>query len=173
MQKVSPLLPRLRQTTPPVLGVLLSITSRADAFREERGLCLKFHEDNHPFNHCRHPFIDASGCLIPKLGQLDKDPYRRWQARIICYRRDGQLSPPNNNKKNRLHHLVQSRGRHHDQGQINCHNDNTLTLDHHGGIPPTLASSSPAAALGMRFGAAQNPGGNPNARQPGTLRSGN
>ena len=121
--------------------------------------------------------LNASGCLNPELvGQLgDDDAYRRWQARIICCRRDGKSSRPNNHKNNRRHHSDQSRGCHQDQGQMNCHNDisNTYTSDHHGGIPPSPASSAPASVPGMRSGGAHNRGGNPNARQPGTFRTGN
>ena len=61
------------------------------ALRENRGLCLNCHEDNHSFKDCRHPFINASGCLNPELVQLgDDDAYRRWRARMVCYRRDGK-----------------------------------------------------------------------------------
>ena len=101
---------------------LLSPSTRADALRENRGFCLYCHEDNHSFKHCRHPFINASGCLNPELGQLgDDDAYRRCQARIVCYRRDGKSSRPNNHNKNRCHHSGQSRGYHQDQDQVNCH----------------------------------------------------
>ena len=61
---------------PPLRSGLLS--PRADALRKNRGLCLNCHEDNHSFKHCRHPFITASGCLNPELGQLgDDDAHRR------------------------------------------------------------------------------------------------
>ena len=60
-----------------------------------------------------------------------------------------------------------------DQGQVNCHNDTTYTSDHHGGILRSPASSAPAPAPRMRFGAAHNPGENTVARQPGTFRNGN
>ena len=61
---------------PPLWSGLLS--PRADALRENRGLCLICHEDNHSFKHCKHPFITASGCLNPELGQLgDDDAHRR------------------------------------------------------------------------------------------------
>ena len=61
---------------PPLWSGLLS--PRADALRENRGLCLSCHEDNHSFKHCRHPFIIASCCLNPELGQLrDDDAHRR------------------------------------------------------------------------------------------------
>ena len=45
--------------------------------------------------------------------------------------------------------------------------------DYYGGIPRSPASSAPAPAPRMRFGAAHNPGGNTHARQPGTFRNGN
>ena len=59
------------------------------------------------------------------------------------------------------------------QGQVNCHNNTTYTPDHHGGILRSPASSAPAPAPHMRFGAAHNPGENTLARQPGTFRTGN
>ena len=80
-------------------------------------------------------FINASGRLPPELGQLaDDDAYRRWQARMVCYRRDGKSPRPNKHKKNRHHHSGQSRWYHQGQDQVNCHNDNTYTSDHHGGV---------------------------------------
>ena len=157
----------------PLWSGLLSPSTRADALQENLGLCLNCHEDNHSFKHCRHPFINASGCLNPELGQLgDDDAYQRWQARMVCYRRDGKSHHPNIHKKNGRHHSGQSREYHQDQGQVNCYNDNTYTSDHHGGVPPSPASSAPAPAPGMRVGAAIT-GGNLNARQPGTFRTGN
>ena len=102
---------------PPLWSGLLSPFARADALRENRGLCLNCHEDNHSFKHCRHSFINASGCLNPELGQLgDDDAYRRWQVRMICYRREGKPPRPNNHKKNRRHHSGRSRGYHRNQG---------------------------------------------------------
>ena len=61
---------------PPLWSGLLS--PRADALRENRGLCLNCHKDNHSLKHCRHPFINASGCLNPELVQyVDDDAHRR------------------------------------------------------------------------------------------------
>ena len=37
-------------------GLLLPST-RGDTLRENRRLFLNCHEDNHPFKHCRHPFM--------------------------------------------------------------------------------------------------------------------
>ena len=130
------------------------------------------HEDTHSFRHCRHPFIDVSGCLNPELGQRgDDDAYRRWQARMTSYRRD---SPPSraHTTKNRRNRSGQTRGFHQDQEQVNSHSGNPgnqYSSDYHGGVPPSPASSAPAVAPGMRLGA----GHNPNARQPGIFRTGN
>ena len=92
---------------------------------------------------------------------------------MVCYRRHDKSSRPNNHKKNRRHLSGQSRGYHQDQGQVNCHNDTAYTSDHHGGILRSPASSAPAPAFRMRFGAARNPGENTLARQPGAFRNGN
>ena len=136
---------------PPLWSGLL--LPRADALREN-------HEDKHSFKHCRHLFITASGCLNPEVCKIgDDDTYRRWQARMVCYRRDGKSSRPTNREKNRRHHSGQSRGYQQNQGQVSCHYDNTYTSNHHGGIPPLPAFSAPAPAPRMRFGAAHNPGG--------------
>ena len=155
---------------PPLWSALLSPSARAAALRENRGHCLNCHEDTHSFRNCRHPFINASGCLNPELGQLgDDDAYRRWQARMTSYRRDGTSSRAHT-KKNRRNRS----GENHDQ--VNSHSGNPgnpYTSGHHGGVPPSPTSSSPAAAPGMRLGAGHNPSGNPNARQPGTFRTGN
>ena len=112
---------------PPLWSGLISPSTHADALRENRGLCLNCHEDNHSFKHRRHPFINASGCLNPELGQLgDDDAYRRWQARMVCYRREGKSSRPNNHKKNCRRHSGQSRGYHQDQDQV----ENVTTITH-------------------------------------------
>ena len=175
MQSFSLFVPRLRPTT----------IHSGEAFshpppaplppRENRGHCLNYHEDTHSFKKCRHPFIDASGCLKPELGELgDDDAYRRWEARMISYRRDGKSSRAHNLKTNRLHRPGQSRGNHQEQGQVNSHNanlGNPCTSGHHGGVPPSPISSAPAPAPGMHLGDAHNPSENPNARQPGTFRT--
>ena len=92
---------------------------------------------------------------------------------MLCYGRDDKSSRPNNHKKNRRHLSGQSRGYHQDQGKVNCRNDTTYTSDHHDGILHSPASSAPAPAPRMRFGAAHNPGENTLARQPSTFRNGN
>ena len=158
----------------PLWSGLFSLSTRAGTLRKNQALCLDSHEDNHCFKQCRHPSANASGCLNTGHGQLgDDDVYRRWPARIICYHRDGKVSRPNNHKNNCRHHSGRSREYRHDQVQVSCHNDNTYTSDHHGDIPPSLASSAPAPDPEMRVGAAHNPGENPNARQPGIFRAGN
>ena len=82
---------------PSLWSGLLSPSARAAAFRENRGLCINCHEENNSFRHCRHSFINASGCLNPELGQLDHDDaYRRWQSRMTSYRRGDKSSRPNN-----------------------------------------------------------------------------
>ena len=86
---------------------------------------------------------------------------------MTSYRLGKSRSHPNKNRRNRSHARE-----HQDQGQVhNSSGDpgNTYASGHHGGGPPLPASSAP----GMRLGAARNAGGNSNARQPGTLRTGN
>ena len=70
---------------PPLRSGLLTLTARATALPENRGQYLNYHSDTHPLKQCRHPFINASGCLNPDPGQLgdDGEAYCRWQARII------------------------------------------------------------------------------------------
>ena len=86
---------------------------------------------------------------------------------MTSYRRGKSRTHPNKNRRSRS---VHTRGYHQDQGQVNSSSGdpgNTCASGHHG-VPPSPASS----ALGMRLGVAHNPGGNPNARQPGTFRTG-
>ena len=90
---------------------------------------------------------------------------------MTSYRRDGKSSRAHTHKTNRRHHSGQSRGYHQEQGQVNSHKGNPgnpFTPGHHAGVPPSPASSAPALAPGMRLGAAYNPSGNSNTRQPGT-----
>ena len=87
---------------------------------------------------------------------------------MTSYRRDGKSSRAHT-KKNRRNRS----GENHDQ--VNSHSGNPgnpYTSGHHGGVPPSPASSAPASAPGIRLGAAHNPIGNPSARQPGTFRTG-
>ena len=136
----------------------------------------KYIRTTHSFRNCRHPFINASGCLNPELGQRgDDDAYRRWQARMTSYRRDGTSSRAHT-KKNRRNRSGQTRGFYQDQDQVNSHSGNPgnqYTTEYHGGVPPSPVSSAPAVAPGVRLGAGHNPNGNPNARQPRTFRTGN
>ena len=87
---------------------------------------------------------------------------------MTSYRRGKSRSHPNKNCRNRS---VHTRGYHQDQGQVNNSSGdlgNTYASGHHGGVPPSPASSAP----NMRLGAAHDSGGNPNVRQPGTFRAG-
>ena len=160
---------------PPLCSGRLSPSARAAALRENRGHCLNCREDIPSFKQCRNPFINASGSLNPEHGQLGDDhAYRRWQARMISYHRDGKSSRAHNQKKNCRHRSGQSRGNHQGQGEVNSHNANPgipYTSGHHSGVQPSPASSAPAPAPGMCLGAAHDPSGNPNARQPGTVRT--
>ena len=152
---------------PPHWSGLLSPSARAAALRENRGHCLNCHEDTHSFRNFEPLFINASGCLNPELCQLgDDDAYRRWQARITSYRRDGK-STRAHNEKNHRNRSGQSQGYHRDRGQVHSNSDHTgnpYTSGHHGDVPPSPASSALAAAPGMRVGASHNPSGNLNAR---------
>ena len=84
---------------------------------------------------------------------------------MVCYRRDDKSSRPNSHKKYRRYLSGSGPGR--------LSHDTTYTLVHHGGILPSPASSAPAPAPRIRFGAPHNPGENTLARQPGTFRNGN
>ena len=87
----------------------------------------KYIRTTHSFRNCRHPFINASGCLNPELGQRgDDDAYRRWQARMTSHRRDGTSSRAHT-KKNRRNRSGQTRGFHQDQDQVNSHSGNPVT----------------------------------------------
>ena len=73
------------KTDDPLLwsGLLMPFARAAD-LRDNRGHCLNFHEDTQYLRNCRHPFINASGCLNRELGKLgDDDIFRRWQARMV------------------------------------------------------------------------------------------
>ena len=93
--------------------------------------------------------------------------------RVLLPPRRQFFSPGKIKRKIVTHHSGQSRGHNQDHGQVNRYNDNIYTSDHHGGMPPPPASSALAPTPGMRSGAAHNPGGNPNASQPGTFCTGN
>ena len=146
---------------PPLWSGLLSPSARAAVLRENRGHCLNCPEDTRSFRNNRHPIINARGCLNPELSQLgDDDAYRRWQARMTSYRRDGKSSRTHNHKKTSRHRPGQSRRYHQEQGQVNSHNSNSgnpYTSGHHGGVAPSPTSPAPVYAPGMRLGDAHNP----------------
>ena len=91
---------------PPLQSGHPTPTARGAALRENRGHCLKFHEDSHSLRQCWHPFINASGCLNPDLGQLgdDGEAYRRWQTRMNRYRREDKSSCSNKKSHKQNHH---------------------------------------------------------------------
>ena len=78
-------------------------------------------------------------------------------------------------------HNRRRRGHRQSQGQASTQNHGFSThaengnqqsgSGHHDGVPPSPASSAVAPSAGIRYGASHNPGGNPNARQPGTFRT--
>ena len=118
------------------------------------GHCLNCHEDTHSLRNCSHPFTNASGCLNPELGLTgDDDVFRRCQARMVSYYRDGMSSGSQTYTKNRRNRTNQSRRYHQDQGQTNSHSGNpnsTYTPGQHGALPPSPASAS-ASAPGERL----------------------
>ena len=167
----------LNTNDPPVWSGLLTPSARAASLRGNRDHCLNCHDDTHSLRNCRHPFINASGCLNPELGQLgDDDVFQRWQARMVSYRRDEGSSRTQTYNKNQRNRSNQSRGYPRDQGQTNSHSGNynsTYTPGQHGAVAPSPASSASVSAPGKRFGATHNSSRNPNARQPATFRTGN
>ena len=70
---------------PPLWSALLSPSARTAALRENRRHLPKLPRRHALCPKQQTPFINASGCLNPELGQLgDDDAYRRWQARMTC-----------------------------------------------------------------------------------------
>ena len=115
---------------PPLWSGLPTTTAHAAALRENWGHCLNCHEDTRSLKQCRHPFINASGCLNPDLEQPgdDGEAYRRWQARITRYRREGKPSRSNNQKKTENKKPPRySSGQHQRQGQQNIDKTTTTT----------------------------------------------
>ena len=182
MQTILPFVPRLRPTTL-LFGVASSRPPHASLPSEKTGVIVSSHTKTLPPCATRHPFINASGCPNPEIGQLgDDDAFRRWQARRISYLRDEQSSRSQSYKTNCRKCSNQSRGDHQDQGQLDSqcgnhshrrNNNSTHTPGQHGAVPPSPASSASASASGNHFGATYNPSGNPNTRQSDTFRTGN
>ena len=156
---------------PPLWNGLFTPSARAAAPRENRGHCLSCHEDTHSVRSCRLPFINASGCLNPELGQLgDDDAYRRWQARMTSYRRDGENSRSHTHNKNRRNRSNQLRGHRQDHSQVNSHSGNHSHCGNHSSpYPPGPTWWCPT--LACLFGSRDYPGealrGNPQSgREP-------
>ena len=104
-----------------LLSGLLTPTVHAAALRVNRGHCPNYHEDTHSLKQCRHPFINASGCLNLDLGSLDdlSETYRRCKARMVRYRRVDTPSRSNNqiNQKNNHRRRGHPCGQHQSHGQ--------------------------------------------------------
>ena len=147
--------------------------------------------------NCTQPFINASGYTNSQLGQLGDigKTYRRWQRRMLSYRRPSRIGGENtrslssshrcktssrrcdNNCRNRNGHFNVGRT-HHVASQLQYDNGggpqgggptaNSLTIfQPQQGRPP--APSSGTQALGMLYGSVPN--SNPDGRQPGALRT--
>ena len=174
------------QTEDPALwSGVFSSSARAVVLSEYRGHCLNYHEDSHSLTQCRHPFRNLSGILKPDLGTLgdDGEAFLRSQERMIRHRRENNSRSNKHNQTKRRRRSGHSRGQHHGQGLQNRQGGDYDThaerghqqsnSNHHGGGSTSRASSTPAPASGVRYGASHDPGGNPNGRQPGIFRAGN
>ena len=138
----------------PLWSDLLTPTAHAAALREKQGHCLNCHEDTHSLQQCRHLFINASGCLNPDLGQPgdNREAYRRWQARMLRFRREDKPSRSSNQKKqkNNRRRRGHLHGQHQSQRQQNKHNDGYNT--HKTRQPAVWVWSPPGSpALARRF----------------------
>ena len=74
------------------------------------------------------PFINASGCLNPDLGQLgdDDEAYRRWQARTNRYRREDKSS-----RLNKISHKHNRRRRRRDNSRAKVRPAHKMTASTH------------------------------------------
>ena len=182
----------------PLWTPLTNPSERRQVVRDNAGRCLNCHGIDHSFRNCAEPFINASGCINPQLGQLgdNGETYRRWQRRMLSYRRPNHVGGENtrsspyshrrkgpsrryeNNRRNKSgysnshlsHHCAPQQFQHGNTGGTRGGGPatNSLTIfQPQQGVPP--APSSGTHAPGMRYGS--NPNTNPNGRQPGTFRS--
>ena len=164
-------------------------TARAAALRDNQGHCLNCHGTSHSFKQCSHPFINASGCINPELGQIGDNgaAYRRWQERMLRYRHGNKTGGPGTSSRKGGRPRL---GRKHGQGQSynSSHNSQDLRSGYsqqgsdggygkntnssattvHQSVPslPALTTNAP----NMRLGPSNS---NLNARQPGTFRTSN
>ena len=170
MQKLLPLMPRLRQTTLPFGAAPFHLALMSS--EKTGGSALTTTKTTIPLSIVGIlPLLQVAACTLNLANlatmthtDVDKHTWSATAETII-------LSPEQ--QENRRHLSGYLRGYHQDQGQAYCQNDTTYTSERDGGIPRSPASSAPAPAPRMRVGAAHNPGGNTLARQPGTFRNGN
>ena len=110
------------------------VTTRAlqAALRYNQGHCLNCHDTWHSFKRCKHPFTKASRGIDPELGQLgdNGDAYRRWQIRMLSYRRGNETGGAGNSfRKGRRHRSGRQ------QGQGHTHNSGHNSQDARSGYP--------------------------------------
>ena len=170
VMKSAPLAVPLSTDDPPLWSGLLSPTARAAALRDNQGHCLNCHETTHSFKKSMHPFSNASGCIKPELGQLggNDDAYRRWQERMLRYRRGSETGGPRISSSKGSRHRSgrqQGQGQSHNSdrnsqdarsgySQHGCdngygHNTNSSARTVHQAVPPSPASTK--SAPNMRF----------------------
>ena len=137
---------------------LFTPEARAQAFRDNKGRCLNCHGTDHSFKRCPQPFINGSGCLNPRLGQLGDNgqAYRRWQQRMRSYqRRDTRSSSSSDRRRN-----------------SSRRNDNNRNRNNHGGNPhePPRNNSRNNGQGNYSYGSSPNAGSHapppPRTRRP-------
>ena len=77
----------------PLWTPLTNPEDRRQVFRDRKGRCLYCLGTDHSFRHCSEPFINASGCINPEVGQLgdNGETYRSWQRPMLSYRRPNRV----------------------------------------------------------------------------------
>ena len=117
----------------PLWTPLTNPSERRQVVRDNAGRCLNCHGIDHSFRNCAEPFINASGCINPQLGQLgdNGETCCRWQRRILSYRRPHRVGGENT-RSSPSPHRRKNPSRRYDNSRRNNSRHSKSHQSHHG-----------------------------------------
>ena len=117
----------------PLWTPLTNPKERRHVFRDNNGRCLNCHGTDHSFRNFAEPFINASGCINPQLGQLgdNGETCCGWQRRMLSYRRPHRVGGENT-RSSPSPHRRKNPSRRYDNSRRNNSRHSKSHQSHHG-----------------------------------------